>query len=286
MAKMKVNNITLFFAMAIILAFVGNIMTAHLMLSSYELGGYHLQTTHSSLPNLDHYLQQCRERDTNHPTINCPLGKDTPVEYRQAMLSSYNNLLSHKLFNKCSNLPLPLTPNDPKECWPRLIILPSHATSGNELFQYLMDRVFSDLDISMSQYHEWPSRKDPMYSISNNPHEMWKAANATALNYIFSGVWGTLNSTAAIPFMERPVIFKSHTSQSDNATRRSEVAKPLMETVQRGLLHGVIRMARNPGDQLLRNSFRWLSKKCYSDGDECFFKNAHICCDDLGEIIS
>lgn len=279
--KAKVNSsIALFLALAITFAtIIGNIFTAHLMLSSYELDSYHRilpQSSNSKLRN----LHNCKDMQT----LNCPLGKETPSEYHQAMLSSYRNEVNTDLFRKCANLPLPLTPKDPVECWPRLIILPSHATSGNELFQYLMDRVFTNLDISMSQYHEWPSRKDPLFSISNNPLDLWKVANATASNYIFSGVWGTRNTTAAIPFLGRPAIFKSHTSQSDNITRRKEVAKPLIETEQQGFLHGVIRMARNPGDQILRNSFRWLSKKCYSDGYECFFKNAHICCEDIGEI--
>lgn len=276
--KVKVNSsIALFLALASC-AFIGNIFT-HLVLSSYELDSYHqTQSWPSKLEPRDFHI--CNDVQT----LKCPLGKETPNEYHQAMLSSYSNDINTELFRKCANLPLPLTPKDPLECWPRLVILPSHATSGNELFQYLMDRVFTDLDISMSQYHEWPSRKDPLFSTSNNPLDLWKAVNATASNYIFSGVWGTRNTTAAIPFLGRPAIFKSHTSQSDNITRRAEVAMPLIETEQLGLLHGIIRMARNPGDQILRNAFRWLSKKCYSEGDECFFKNAHICCEDLGEI--
>jgi hypothetical protein len=264
-------------------AFIWNMLTAHILISSYELGIHHYTPSQLVLSKWEH-LHNCNHVDSDRPTIVCPLGKYTPPEYHQAMLSSYNNVINTKLFRECADLVLPLTPKDPLECWPRLIILPSHATSGNELFQYLMDRVFSDLDISMSQYHEYPSRKDPLFSISDKALDLWEAINATASNYVFSGIWGTRNTTAAIPFMQRPVIFKSHASQSDNATRRSEVAAPLIEIEKKGFLHGIIRMARNPGDQLLRNSFRWLSKKCYKDGDDCFFKNAHICCDDLGEI--
>lgn len=283
--KMRANSsIALFLALAITFAFICNILAAHFMLSSYDLGSKYPVSAKSTALTLED-LHNCNGVDQEHPTILCPLGGDTPIQYHQAMISSYNNVMNTNLFRQCANLSLPLTPKDPIECWPRLIILPSHATSGNELFQYLMDRVFSQLDVSMSQYHEYPSRKDPLFSISNNSLDLWKAANATASNYIFSGVWGTRNTSAAIPFMGRPAIFKSHTSQSDNITRRDEVAEPLIETEQKGLLHGVIRMARNPGDQLLRNSFRWLSKKCYKDGDECFFTNAHICCEDLGETV-
>ena len=257
-------------------------LTAHIMLSSYDPGTIrHISSQPPALKLED--ILKCDRVDPANPTISCPMGKETPSEYHQAMLSSYGNIMNTKLFHRCANLHLPLSPNDPLKCWPRLIILPSHATSGNELFQYLMDRVFTNMDISMSQYYEVPTRKDPLFSISNNLDEVWKIVNATALNYRFSGVWGTRNTTASIPFMGRPVIFKSHTSQSTNDTRRSEVSKPLIESEKKGLLRGVIRMARNPGDQILRNSFRWLSRKCYQNGDECFFKNAHIVCDDLGE---
>lgn len=276
------SSIALFLSLALTLfACIGNILTAHVVLSTYNMK--HGMPDRASLPSSD-LRTSCNGVDAKYPTLKCPLGKDTPLEYHKALKASYSNDMKTKLWNKCSNLALPMTLSS-IECWPRLIILPSHATSGNELFQYLMDRVFSKLDVSMSQYHEYPSRKDPLFSISNNPSVLWKMANATASNYIFSGVWGTLNTTAAIPFLGRPVIFKSHTSQSMNVTRRNEVAKPLIQTEHMGLLHGVIRMARNPGDQILRNSFRWLSKKCYSDGDECFFKNAHIVCEDLGELV-
>lgn len=281
---MKTNSsIALFLAVAIGSALVANMLTAHIMISSYDPGNIRHISLQSPMLKMEDLLN-CDGLDPARPTINCPLGKDTPPEYHHAMISSYSNVMHTKLFHRCANLPLPLSPNNTIRCWPRLIILPSHATSGNELFQYLMDRVFTNMDISMSQYYEVPTRKDPLYSISNNPDELWNIVNATASNYMFSGVWGTLNTTASIPFMGRPVIFKSHTSQSTNDTRRSEVARPLIDSEKKGLLHGVVRMARNPGDQILRNSFRWLSKKCYQNGDECFFKNAHIVCDDLGEL--
>lgn len=161
-------------------------------------------------------------------TLKCPR-----AEYHQALDSTYTSVKNTDLFRKCSNLPLPLTDESPIECWPRLIILPSHTTSGSKLFRGIWDM----FGVQMSQFYE-------------NDH-IEKLFTIGSLD-----VFGDASSNTAIPFMQQPLIFKSHIPQ-ENYKARQEMEKSLREAKSIGVLHGIVRIARNPGDQLIRNKVRW-----------------------------
>ena len=215
-------------------------------------------------------LQDLNCSDHQHgASIMCPQGKNTSESYAQNMLYWYGDT-NRDYFIRCANLSLPLQRSDPRDCWPRTIMLASHATSGNELFQDLLDSFIIGSDISMSQYRELPKRKDALFDVfrTENGH--------TDLR-----VWGTLNTSSAIPFMRRPVIFKSHMCQSSSTTQRNKESASLNSAKDDGTLTAIIRMARNPGDQILRNHFRWHNHACYNKGDECFHQQAKKYCRSL-----
>ena len=155
-------------------------------------------------------------------------------------------------FHNCSDLQLPITHQSPGECLPRLIILPSHATSGSKLFQNIWE-IFGS---SMSQYYEPPRKIHKMFTFG-------------ALD-----IYGTSNHSIG---MQQPIIFKSHISQSRKPLRRQEMIELLHKAKDTGALRGIIRMARNPGDQLIRNAFRWGLSYKYCKGHRSHFKSDFDC---------
>lgn len=172
----------------------------------------------------------------------------TKVESHVAQTHYLENLNSN---HTCFNQSLPLTQQSPRECWPYLTILPSHATSGSKLFQDIWEL----FGTSMSQYNEPPRKIDKLFSFDN------------------LDVYGSLKT---VPYGQ-PVVFKSHVSQSKKKPRRQEMKEMLHRIKKMGLLHGIIRMARNPGDQLIRNSFRWGSQDKYCKSHKSHYESEFDC---------
>ena len=80
-------------------------------------------------------------------TVSCPCGKYTESsEYINNTLNFYANKSTSQhndidKLKKCFNLTLPLKESDPIECWPKMIIIPSHPTNGSGLARTLLQRV-------------------------------------------------------------------------------------------------------------------------------------------------
>lgn len=121
-------------------------------------------------------------------------------------------------------------------------------------------------------------------------------------------VFGRLDDPRPLPFLQSPVLFKSHISQSTSNERRLEMATLVQDALMNDKLHGVMIMARNPGDQLLRNNYRWKYANSRTlvqgkngnnktlvkhghihfkrndspcTGEECFYENAKKLCGSL-----
>lgn len=189
--------------------------------------------------------------DDDVEVYNTPSDDTTHVDGDNAVLAQ-QNVQSVSSNHTCSNYSLPLTQSSPKECWPKLTILPSHATSGSKLFQDIWELFGS----SMSQYYEPPRKVDKLFS--------------------FDGfdVYG--NANEPLPYGETAV-FKSHISQSTKPRKREEM-KELLHTIKDlGVLRGIIRMARNPGDQLIRNAFRWGKGHKHCKGHKSKYKSEFDC---------
>ena len=189
---------------------------------------------------------------------HCPMQERNEVVFK---IGVQHNMAS---FRNCSDLQLPITHQSPSECLPHLIILPSHATSGSKLFQDIWE-IFGS---SMSQYHEPPRKVHKMFTLGT------------------FDIYGASNHSMDI---QQPVIFKSHISQSKKPQKRQEMRDLLHRAKDIGALRGIIRMARNPGDQLIRNAFRWGQHYKYCKGHishykshfDCFLKRSEKLCDRL-----
>ncbi len=182
------------------------------------------------------------------------------------------NGTDRNLFLHCmKNVTLPLDEDDPRECWPRVIILASFPTSGNKLIRALMQQITHPLVNAFKQYSDPKDAETLFFDLGK------KSENQTL------GVFGTWqygsSDVPAIPLMNRIAAFKSHFGSTSNAD--NETLRQLHQAVVRDQLHGIIRIARNPGDHMMRNRFRWgETKYCYSDIN-CFFQNANILCPDM-----
>jgi hypothetical protein len=182
--------------------------------------------------------------------------------YSQNMLSMYNGT-DRDLFLHCISLSFPLDHADAAECWPRPVILPSFPTSGNGLFRRLLRNLTYPMEIDML-----------MYRAKENPTAFYNLA--TGNNFL--AVHGNLDRPVALPLMNRVVVFKSHLGANAREEQLQKVGGLLHNAKSLNKLFGILRLARNPGDNILRNYFRWTHHQCYVKGDECFFKMAKFIC--------
>jgi hypothetical protein len=86
------------------------------------------------------------------------------------------------------------------------------------------------------------------------------------------------NSNLTIPLADQVVLSKSH-YRNRRGQPHSSIFQSTIEQQSGdvpGGIAGVVRLARNPGDHLLRNFFRWDNRDCHSD--KCFFRRAKATC--------
>ena len=257
-----------------------------------------------TLKDLECSRDDNRNRGPDPSSIRCPLGEKTSKSYHENMLSywyhhdhaktkvkndydnsniksgSGNNVVAinnnKDSFLQCASYSLPYDDADtPKECWPRFIILASHATSGNSLFRSLTENI-TGVHNGMCHYQEGTSTA--LFNIGNRSSELSNSNLRGSKAIPPLTIYGFLDQLLPIPFMKSgAIIFKSHINQSSNK-QRDEDKLMLKEAIANDKLHGIMRMARNPGDQILRNQFRWSNARCYSKGDDCFYEQAKKLC--------
>ncbi|GFH53737.1 predicted protein [Chaetoceros tenuissimus] len=182
----------------------------------------------------------------------------------------YNSTSSEsKLLQKCLNLSLPLTNSDPSECWPLTYIMPSFPTSGSQLFNLLINNITYPLHTRMTQYKR-EGDGAPTYQLATD--------NTGKDGLIIHSRHN--DSSLAFPLMKKAVLFKTHMGFGEKGKSKEH---HVFSARDQHTLHGIVRIARNPGDHILRNKFRWTKngKRCKSlnkSGDECFFKRAQPTC--------
>mmetsp|Transcript_19603 Transcript_19603/g.28944 ORF Transcript_19603/g.28944 Transcript_19603/m.28944 type:complete len:436 (+) Transcript_19603:77-1384(+) len=134
----------------------------------------------------------------------------------------------------CSQVQFPvevLTGKVPKECLPRLVILPSFPTSGNQIAKHLFS-----LTTGLSH--------GAVYAVEGELIHDWGEKNKfhTDSNHVCAG-------TFAIPSSGRVALSKTHNSAGDHVS---------LDHIRRGTAPShVVRLVRNPGDNLIRNFARW-----------------------------
>ncbi|CAJ1945275.1 unnamed protein product [Cylindrotheca closterium] len=201
-------------------------------------------------------------------TFRCPHRQDSWISsmYANTMIRMYQGT-ERDLFTQCIGLPIPMNDSSPEVCWPRLIILASWPTSGSTLIRNLLQTMTIPMEIAM---HEYEERDQLLYSIE-------KGMGNRSLQ-----IFGSVKRPVALPLLGRALIFKSHTgSETNGSIGQEENAHQIQQARRLGRLHGIIRLARNPGDHILRNRFRWGDPTCYRMGDDCFFEKAGSFCKDM-----
>jgi len=207
---------------------------------------------------------------TNEIAVNI-----TEAEYRQNyvknMLAIYNDI-HQDLFHHCTGLSYPLDTSDPPECWPAPVILPSYPTGGNGLFRSMLSNLTDPLEMSMVMYNNSKQLPTGLFRLGPNEDSML--------------IYGSLSQGHALPLFRRVVVFKSHMggSNPDNP-KQAMNAQKLHRAWDHEKLNGILRLARNPGDHILRNHFRWSQRHCYKQGYECFQRKAkRASCPAMSEI--
>jgi hypothetical protein len=210
----------------------------------------------------------CSFTERESSTFRCPqkAGIRVSPAGSQSMIQMYQGT-DRDLFLRCANLPIPMDNESPKECWPRLIVLASWPTSGNVLMRSLLQATTSPMAIALGG-SERLFFKDVVPPSKEN--------GFTSLD-----IYGSFIRDTALPLMKRALIFKSHKGTKVDEPARQHDANLMQEARRMDRLDGIIRLARNPGDQILRNTFRWFNSRCYKRGDVCFFERAHLVCKDM-----
>lgn len=140
---------------------------------------------------------------------------------------------------------------------------PSYPTNGSTLARTLISRA-TGIGQRVTHYGlDDPSQR--MYNLNGNLDLFLNCNN------------NNQELSDHIPMMGKPVFFMSH-KWSENQ----------MANTEGGKINGVLRLARNPGDQILRNQFRWVgSKQCQSRKDlsnipdKCKLTKGHSVCRSL-----
>ena len=214
-------------------------------------------------------------------SVSCPCGSRTHTDFKLNMAKMYGTgSYSLETLERCLSLSLPFKHDDPIECWPKMVIMPSFPTSGSGLARLLLQKA-SGLLVRMDHYNESSKSHNPyhMYNVSSPEKEVYSVSspcndgNADGVN---SKSIQLEDTSLPIPMMGKPAIFKSHhTELHELALDRNRGDS------HGGNIAGVVRLARNPGDQILRNYHRWDNKGCSNDKDnkeKCFREKAKSQC--------
>lgn len=138
------------------------------------------------------------------------------------------------------------------------MILASFPTSGNGLTRSLL-RTATGLFQTVSEYKQ--AGIDQFYAASN---ELYVRGSCAKEKSFF----------APIPLAKEPVFVKTHSRNPDDKfTDNRHVS-------------GVIRLARNPGDHIFRNRFRWQKRKlCPKEHRDCEAWEGNPVCKELLDVV-
>ena len=133
-------------------------------------------------------------------------------------------------------------------CEPEVYLMPSHPTSGNGMVQHLFHRATGAYAVT--------SIKKPFHV----PVMTWPSPDGTT---------GTMYTTQIDPAKQYtgkgPTLMKFHGGYHFNVQQRGAL-------VASGAVRGLVRLVRNPGDHVYRNTERWTSQdtgltSCHYDSD-------------------
>lgn len=163
----------------------------------------------------------------------------------------------------CASVKLPMTTATDPACLPRLVLFPSFPTSGNGMTQTLFRTVTG---LATGEVYRikgtaafWKYDKDDLDA---------------AFNVHPGQVCGSKENDGdlTLPRAGRVWLAKSHGTWPERRTATTHL-----------LLSHVVRLVRNPGDNVLRNAARWSDQGCDNRDTECFRRAARSHC---GKVVS
>lgn len=159
----------------------------------------------------------------------------------------------------CEHLETPLSVHSgkvPPECMPTLVLLPSFPTSGNELATSLF-KLHTGL-VTGAIYRVESGNNDPVYNWLPNPNRFFIARKAACDN-----------KTLKMPHSGQVALLKTHSEFRKHFRNKTGPAY-------------VVRILRNPGDHIIRNSARWMGRgPNKNDNFRAFAEKAKKQCDTL-----
>ena len=207
----------------------------------------------------------------------------------------------------CRGRPFPVPASAPAACFPRLAFLASYPTSGNEIVHGLYEAVTGITYVVDAPWGLLPREGGPVAWVpdprlaehAGRRYERWVEPRPGAGGPHEGGVrlhihdrycrFGrtTADGSESLLPMGRGTVMKTHfptigSYGEDDAALAQRIAwryepkPPTFDVV------GLARLARNPGDNLLRDAFRWDSRECEKD-IACFREQARGACGRLLE---
>eukprot|EP00586_Coscinodiscus_wailesii_P012996 CAMPEP_0172500068 /NCGR_PEP_ID=MMETSP1066-20121228/134295_1 /TAXON_ID=671091 /ORGANISM="Coscinodiscus wailesii, Strain CCMP2513" /LENGTH=446 /DNA_ID=CAMNT_0013274141 /DNA_START=271 /DNA_END=1611 /DNA_ORIENTATION=- len=166
----------------------------------------------------------------------------------------------------CKDLPLPFNESTPQECWPRTVLLASFPTSGNGLIRQMYHKLTGV--IQFTTYGVVEGGVPGLLLPRKGLHYDWD------FHHWFMGSWGTF------PTAGRTALAKTHMGRRlwYEAVSSNKIPEEYAQVIG-----GVVRLARNPGDHLLRDAARVKSGHFENDNFEKF---ARPSCDRATQLAS
>ncbi len=207
-------------------------------------------------------------------TVRCVCGADTHPDYIKNMVETYaQSRYDSSLFEKCLNMPLPFDANTTLQCWPKMFMLVSFPTSGNELARSILQKAVKR-NVFLAHYKE-PGAHTPnshLFTVKAAGNKLKVRTNNCGRDHK-----DDYQRSMPLPMMGKPGIYKSHVPRGWKAGLSPQLTNNPKLGGQS--TSGIIHLSRNPGDQLLRDRFRWPNKNGCSSTHECFLQNGHKYCD-------
>ena len=235
--------------------------------------------------------------------------RDAPREPQRVFAPSLRASLVRECLGgvppECLDRPFPVPEAAPAACFPRLAFLASYPTSGNEIVHGLYEAITGITFVVDAPWGMAPKDGGPVAWVpdsrlaARSGRERWKRGNGKAaarrggvklhLNNRYCRLGRTTadGSESLLPMGGRGTLMKTHFPTNGSYAKgdaalakrfawRYEPKPPTFDVV------GLARLARNPGDNLLRDAFRWDSRECEKD-IACFQEQARGACGRLLE---
>ena len=238
--------------------------------------------------------------------------RDAPREPQRVFAPSLRASLVRECLGgvppECLDQPFPVPASAPAACFPKLAFLASYPTSGNEIVHGLYEAITGITFAVDAPWGMAPKEGGPVAWVPDRRlaepagpgHQHFKKPEAGDAGpsggvrlhihdrYCRFGRTTADGSESLLP-MGRGTLMKTHfpTTGSDGRgdpvwTRRYawryRPSPPHFDVV------GLVRLTRNPGDNLLRDAFRWDNRECQTDID-CFREQAQGACERMFDFV-